>query len=812
MHDTLRLLLPAGAQIVLFWGAERLVFYNDAYSTLLHDRHPAALAQPADVRWHRAWTEVAAMVDRVFETSETLSASNRRFDIERDGQHIALHFDLSLSAVMLDDGSVGGVLGIISDMTERMQTVERLADERGRLRQMFDHTPGFIAVLRVPDYVIELANLTYRRMTGDRPLVGRRYAEVLPEVAAQGFIARLDEVVRTREPFHGTDMPVRLPTGTPGVTRDYWIDFVCQPIVDERNVVTSIFIEGIDRTERHHAEVALARSRAFLEQATEAGEVATWDYDMRADRFHCSQRGLTMLNLPADVSPQSLAGFVTLIHPEDRPAMSASFQATIDPVVRARFDVEYRVLPAAGADMRWLLTRGRGIFEADRCVRVIGTLVDVTARKLQAEARRESEERFRLIADSLPALVWMTEPDGRVSFASKGFETILGVPVERIVERGWQDLLRPGFHDPSALQADGWLRHAAGADGDYPLMTDNGEERWFHVEARPRFVGETFQGYTSCAIDVTEAHLAGERLEARVAERTAELTRQIAERERVEETLHQMQRLEAIGQLTSGVAHDFNNLLTVVLGNVDALTAAAQDERVRQRLEHVRIAAERGATLTSQLLAFSRRQRLEAKVVDLNETVGGLTELLASTLGRSIAIATRLDAEVWPALVDPTQIELIILNLAINARDAMPGGGTLTVSTANVTCDAPGSPEEPPPGDYVRVAVTDTGTGMSEAVLARVFEPFFTTKEVGKGSGLGLAQVYGFAKQSGGGVRIESVEGQGTVVSVFLPRAARVAATAAEPAQPPPSMSVAGRTVLVLDDEDRVRAIAAEAL
>jgi signal transduction histidine kinase len=276
-----------------------------------------------------------------------------------------------------------------------------------------------------------------------------------------------------------------------------------------------------------------------------------------------------------------------------------------------------------------------------------------------------------------------------------------------------------------------------------------------------------------------------ETLEARIAERTRELAEanaalqeQIVERERVEDALRLAQRLDAVGQLTSGVAHDFNNLLTVIAGNIEFLEGAVTDERSKRRLDMMRGAAARGANLTAQLLAFSRRQRLEPTPVSLNKTVVSMRDLLQSSIGGAIQIETTLQDGLWPALVDATQIELVILNLAINARDAMAVGGRLTVETANVTVTVvPTRPEQPRPGEYVMISVSDTGTGMPPDVLARVFEPFFTTKETGKGSGLGLAQVYGFIKQSGGGIRIDTALGEGTSFKVYLPRVAESDAT-----------------------------------
>ncbi len=303
-------------------------------------------------------------------------------------------------------------------------------------------------------------------------------------------------------------------------------------------------------------------------------------------------------------------------------------------------------------------------------------------------------------------------------------------------------------------------------------------------------------------------------LEAKVGERTRDLAAandrlmaEIAERERAEARLLQAQKMEAVGQLTGGIAHDFNNLLTAVVGSLDLLLRRTDDEKLRRLAGNALQAAERGAQLTSQLLSFSRRQRLSPTPVQPNDIVSGMGDMLARTIGQHVRVETRLEPKLWKALADPTQLEVMILNLAINSRDAMPAGGRLTISTANVEEVPAALSTELSPGEYVAIAVSDTGGGMPPGVLARAFEPFFTTKEQGKGTGLGLAQLYGFAKQSGGTARIESREGEGTTVTIYLPRTRELAAPVALAAVEQRATQRA--RILVVDDDDDVRQVAA---
>ena len=299
-----------------------------------------------------------------------------------------------------------------------------------------------------------------------------------------------------------------------------------------------------------------------------------------------------------------------------------------------------------------------------------------------------------------------------------------------------------------------------------------------------------------------------ETLERRVEDRTRALAAEIAERRRVEAVLDQTQRLEAIGQLTGGVAHDFNNLLTVVIGQAESIIMAAKgnEQIVRMALSAQRM-AERGAQLTAQLLAFSRRQALRPQHLVLPKLMAAISELIRRAVGEAISVVVDTDPQLWLALVDPSQFETAILNLALNARDAMPNGGRLTITMRNaVVAETQGRSFDLLPGDYVVVTVTDTGSGMSPDVQAHCFEPFYTTKEVGKGTGLGLSQVYGFARQSGGTAMVETSVGWGTTIALYLPRTTAAVEEASVPSE---RIAISGqdKTVLIVEDQEEVREV-----
>ena len=346
------------------------------------------------------------------------------------------------------------------------------------------------------------------------------------------------------------------------------------------------------------------------------------------------------------------------------------------------------------------------------------------------------------------------------------------------------------------------------------LQVDSREPRWF-TDGDTAFLS-SYANLLAAAVDrlriVGELRQVNEALEARVAERTAELMA-------AEAALRQSQKMEAVGQLTGGIAHDFNNMLQAIGSSLELMQgriARGRVDEAGQLAEAARGTVKRAAALTHRLLAFARRQVLQPRPVDLDALIGGMAELVRRTVEPAITVELRLGDGLSPVSCDPHQLENALLNLAINARDAMPGGGTLTISTADVRlspADVAGQ-EGAQPGPYVEIAVADTGTGMDEATRERAFEPFFTTKPIGQGTGLGLSQLHGFARQSGGCVRLDSAPGQGTTVRFYLPRHERgataeaIAPDAAEGGLP----TGAGGTVLLVEDEAQVRAVAAQAL
>ncbi len=430
---------------------------------------------------------------------------------------------------------------------------------------------------------------------------------------------------------------------------------------------------------------------------------------------------------------------------------------------------------------------------------------------------RKSQNRLRVLVEGIPQLVWRAARIGEWTWSSPQWSAFTGLSEDASRGLGWQAALHP--EDRDAAMAAWRMAEAKGfIEVDLRILNaEQGRHRWFQTRAVPvRNARGGIIEWLGTSTDIEDQMQARavlsrshEELEALVAARTRDLLEavealhdEIQERERIEETLRQSQKMQAVGQLTGGIAHDFNNMLQGISSSLEIVQRRIEQQRAAEAmrfLEAARKSVTRAAGLTQRLLAFARKQTLNAKPVNLDELARGMEELIRRTVGPSVQVELKMRDGEWQVLCDENQMENALLNLAINARDAMPDGGRLTILTEDVAL----SPEdlagevEAVPGEYSVIAVRDTGAGMPPEVMERAFEPFFTTKALGQGTGLGLSQIYGFVRQSKGLVRIDSAEGRGTTISLFLPRAATDETPPPEPAE--------GATVLLVEDEAELR-------
>ena len=429
------------------------------------------------------------------------------------------------------------------------------------------------------------------------------------------------------------------------------------------------------------------------------------------------------------------------------------------------------------------------------------TAIDITDRKRAEEALRESEEKFRLMIVNSPDLTMVQDKHGKLTYMSPQAKRVIGHDPESFAAT--KDHIHLEDRERARLVQLEALAGRAVVDFQYRFFGQDGEIRWLSHTARPLVIDGELQSVFSTVQDIT-------------ARRSAE-----EERQALEEQLRVSQKMEAIGKLAGGVAHDFNNILSVILSyTAFAMESVREGDPLLADLEEIKTAGERAATLTRQLLAFSRKQVLQPVALDLNEVAVGVERMLRRILGEDIAHVQNLAPDLGVVLADPGQIEQVLMNLAVNARDAMGEGGTLTVETANVAIERAPAGSAPPserhgeaiaPGAYVRVTVTDTGCGMDAETKARLFEPFFTTKDKGKGTGLGLSTVYGIIKQSGGDIRVRSEPGRGTTFALYLPREpSATVANALSTAAPKPTPG--NETILVVEDEEALRRVAKRTL
>jgi PAS domain S-box-containing protein len=577
-----------------------------------------------------------------------------------------------------------------------------------------------------------------------------------------------------------------------------------QPLRDGQGREVGFLKIARDETERRRTGEALAESEARLRLGAEVAGFGSYEWTFEGDEHRWTPEVYRIFGLQPDerITRDRL---VALTHPDDRERIAANLAA-----LRSGFGSgarEYRIV-RHGGEVRWVQTRVRllpdGEGEERRATGLVGAIQDITDRKQAEEALRdlnatlerrvaertaERDRTWRLSQD----LLVVAEADGTLAAVNGRWTALLGWEERELVGVSFVDLTHPDDLDETLRAFAGIMEAPLTTPYEFRLRHKDGTYRWFGWTA-------AFEGGRVFA---NGRHVTAER-EGREA---------LA---RAEEQLRQAQKMEAVGQLTGGIAHDFNNMLAVVIGSLDLLgrRIGADDARAKRYVDAATDGARRAALLTQRLLAFSRQQPLRPEAIDVNKLVTGMSDLIRGSLGSDIRFETVLAGGGWRTHADPNQLENVLLNLAVNARDAMPEGGRLTIETQNAHLDARYAAAHlgVAAGQYVLIAVTDTGSGMPEEVIAKAFDPFFTTKEVGRGTGLGLSQVYGFVKQSGGHVKIYSEPGEGTTVKVYLPRLIGAQGEAAEEGAPEMPLGERQEVVLVVEDEPAVRQFTVDAL
>jgi len=793
LRTALGLMLDSRFAMCLCWGPDLTLFYNDAYAPMLGAKEPRALGQPLREIWSDVWEDIRPLVDSVLAGTPTLS-EDMPLTMLRNGYPEETFWTFSYSPVRDDDNRIVGLLNITTDVTRKVQNERRLTADVAQLGRMFEESPSFMAMLTGPDHVFEYVNPAYQRLIGDRQVVGRRLAEAMPDAVAQGYLALLDEVYRSGQAFSADNMRfvVQAPAGGPGVER--FLDFVYQPISDEHGRV-GILVQGVDVTARrlsdlalHAREVELQSLNSDLErQVVERARDRSLTWQVTPDLLAVvAPDGLIESVNPAwehllGWASDELVGhrWTERVSPDDQAVTQAVLDSLRAGTPVLRFENRWRTRDGGLRTLSWVATPEGGRFYC--------SARDVTDINAAAEALARSQAQLRTLFETSYQLQGMCTPDGIVTDANRPVLEALGVRFDDMIGLPlWET---PWFTGTPGMPARIRAMFERAAAGETPrdeiqVRLPDGL-RCHDLSLRPIYDNGRLIAVVPEAIDTTD-------------------------RRNAEEALRQSQKLEAIGQLTGGMAHDFNNLLTPIVTALDlAADPAARPDRRARMLAVARQSADRAATLVQRLLSFARRQPLQTVDVDVGALVTGMAELIDSSSSPRIRLVVDVAADLLPAAADPNQLEMAILNLSVNACDAMPEGGTLTISARN----ARGIDETRQSAmRYVVISVADTGVGMDEQTCQLAIEPFFSTKGIGKGTGLGLSMAHGLASQLGGRLTIDSTPGAGTTIHLWLPVGASHGATPDNEDDTMDTPADSRGIALVVDDEDSVRMCTADAL
>jgi PAS domain S-box-containing protein len=672
-------------------------------------------------------------------------------------------------------GGLEALEGYIADVTDRRRAEEARRESEERYRDLAETTDDLVQSVS-PDGSIVFVNRAWRETLG--------YSE------EEALGLSIFDVIHPESRDHCMEIFRRVLAGEKA--RDIEATFVAK---DGRAVLVEgsascrfadgepVATYGIfhDVTERRRTEAALRESeetfRSAFEHAAIGRAMATPD-----GRFIRVNRAFRRMLGYAEGELLSKS-WRDVTHPGDMERSLENARRLLEGKA-ASFDTEERLLCKDGREA-WVHLNVVMIRDGEgKPLHFVGDVVDVTERRRAAEALRGSEQKYRALVENTKDVAYSTDAEGRLTFLGPQAARY-GIDPDEAVSRSLLEFVAPEDRERIAGEFQRTMTTGEEFPTEFRIVGADGREHWFEDE------GRVLRNASGEAIGVSGA------------------LRDVTERKQLEDQFRQAQKLEAVGRLAGGVAHDFNNMLGAIIGYADLILPVLEErDPLRSDIEHIKNAADRAAGLTRQLLAFSRKQALEPRVLGLNDVIVNLEKMLHRLIGEDIELRTALAEDLGRVKADPGQVDQVIMNLAVNARDAMPEGGMLTIETANVELDEEYARSHVgvKSGPYVMLAVSDTGCGMDEATRSRIFEPFFTTKEVGKGTGLGLSTVYGIVKQSGGNIWVYSEPGKGTTFKLYFP----LVEEAAEPekAKKPAETRARGReTVLVVEDEDVLRGL-----
>ena len=680
-----------------------------------------------------------------------------------------------------------GTMNIIHDITRRKEANEALRESERRYRDLFDLAVVGIYRTKPRGRHLEV-NPALARMRGcntSAEFMAHFVDAMHPIYVDPSAREEMSRLMREQGYVIGFESESYRRDGT-----RFWMSETGRAVRDETGQIIAYegFIEDI--TERKHAKQSLERSEALHRQAEVMGKMGYWEWDHQEYKMiSCSQQFARIYGMTKNEAIEYFSNWdaeIGVVHPDDKERYKEKLHESEAKL--EGMDIEYRIVTRSG-DVRHIHLRSEVVVNGqDQIIKSFGLEQDITERKQAEEALEKSEALLAQSANlaKVGHAVWDYNEERYVT-VSEGYARVFGYSKDEYLAMFTDleldfELIHPEDRNRYRDYLDDPDLDFQAPDIEYRIITRDGDIR--HVNQRYKYVFDASGVPTGALISIQD----------------------ITDLKEAEEKLHQAQKMEVVGQLTGGLAHDFNNLLAIIQGNAELI--ADKSEEKDHRLQTIISASKRGAELTHRLLAFSRKQVLEPRVLDLNQMVEEIADLLRSTLGEQIELAIVSGTNLWKCEVDPSQLETTILNLVINARDAMPNGGRITIEVANARLDDDfaAAQAEVNPGQYVMLGVSDTGCGMAPDVISHAFEPFFTTKDIGKGSGLGLSMIYGFAKQSGGHVTIESECDRGTTVRLYLPRSSSQTESKDEVPlfEDSPALN---KTVLVIEDAPEVREV-----